>query len=54
MNTNQLFSKASLQYISAVKWLKKNYDRWKDYVRVDVIMYVVMIMLFIIILLFYL
>ncbi len=37
-----------------MKKLKAWYQKWKPYIRVDVIMYVVMIVLFLIIILFYL
>jgi len=37
-----------------MKRIKELYQRWKVYIRVDVIMYLVMIILFIIIIVFYL
>jgi len=45
-----------LAYIYQVnlKKIKAWYETWKVYIRVDVIMYLVMILLFVLILLFYL
>lgn len=37
-----------------MKGLKELYHKWKPYIRVDFIMYLVMILLFLLIILFYL
>ena len=43
-----------LVYISLMKKWNQLYQKWKEYIRVDVIMYLVMILLFLLIILFYL
>jgi hypothetical protein len=41
-------------YISIMNKLRELYQKWKEYIRVDIVMYLVMIILFILIIIFYL